>query len=119
MNYDNFDTEKEQLKDKLAVAELLISRNGLQQIKLMDQVRYLTKERDAALERLAKADGERDELRVVFVDALDILRGLHDYQNGCPLPSYEKGWNKYMDLTKKMLHKHYNQSPALRPQPHE
>jgi hypothetical protein len=29
-------------------------------------------------------------------NVVSVLRQLHDYQNGCPLPSYEQGWSKAM-----------------------
>lgn len=36
----------------------------------------------------------------------EALQLLHDYQNGCPLPSYEEGWNSAMALTEQALKEH-------------
>lgn len=36
----------------------------------------------------------------------EALQLLHDYQNGCPLPSYEKGWTRAMALTQEALKEH-------------
>ena len=47
-------------------------------------------------DQLASLTKERDELRTA-------LRLLRDYQNGCPLPKYEKGWNEAIRLTDTVL----------------
>jgi hypothetical protein len=44
---------------------------------------------------------EREKVKPL-VDAIQMLR---DYQNGCPLPSYEKGWNEAMAMTDAALAK--------------
>jgi len=41
-------------------------------------------------------------------EALNALRMLFDVQNGCPLPSYEKDWNKAMAKAVKVLEKYGN-----------
>ena len=44
---------------------------------------------------------EREKVR----ELAEALRMLHDYQNGCPLPSFEKGWNEAMAMTDAVLPK--------------
>lgn len=39
-------------------------------------------------------------------EAMDTLRLLHDYQNGCPLPSYEKWWNEAMRRSQQLFDYH-------------
>ena len=34
---------------------------------------------------------------------LEALEELYTYQNGCPLPSYERGWNNAMQLAQQAL----------------
>ena len=36
----------------------------------------------------------------------EALQLLHDYQNGCPLPSYEEGWTRAMALTERAMKEH-------------
>lgn len=51
----------------------------------------------------------QDDARVRLVEslaeALEALRLLHDFQNGCPLEKYESQWNKAMRLAVKVLEK--------------
>lgn len=44
---------------------------------------------------------EREKVK----ELAEALRMLRDYQNGCPLPSYEKGWNEAMSMTNAVLAK--------------
>lgn len=47
---------------------------------------------------------EQAELRLA--EALDVLQLLRDYQNGCPLPKYEKHWNEAMDRSQVVIDNH-------------
>ena len=51
----------------------------------------------------------RDEqivaLRRDLSQAVDALQELYDWQNGCPLPTYEKGWGNAMEMARKVLKK--------------
>ena len=42
--------------------------------------------------------------------AKEALQMLRDFQNGCPLPSYEKGWNEAMAMSEKVLNELANKS---------
>ncbi len=44
-----------------------------------------------------------DGLRIQLAAAKEALQMLRDFQNGCPLPSYEKGWNEAMAMSDKVL----------------
>jgi arginyl-tRNA--protein-N-Asp/Glu arginylyltransferase len=50
--------------------------------------------------------------------AVEALRLLHDFQNGCPLPSYEKHWNEAMEKVEKIIEECEGTPKELRP-PHE
>jgi len=39
----------------------------------------------------------------ILWDALEALSLLYDHQNGCPLPSYEKGWGDAMKKAEAVL----------------
>jgi hypothetical protein len=47
--------------------------------------------------------------------AVEALRLLHDFQNGCPLPSYEKHWNEAMEKVEKILEECEGTPKELRP----
>lgn len=47
-----------------------------------------------------------------ITELVEALRMLRDFQNGCPLPSYEKGWNEAIRLTDDALRKYEPQSAA-------
>jgi len=42
-------------------------------------------------------------IKGLLTEALEALRCLYDYQNGCPLPKYEKSWSIAMHNTKAIL----------------
>jgi hypothetical protein len=44
------------------------------------------------------------EARDVIARLANALRHLHDDQNGCPLPKYEKSWNRAMAKSIALLH---------------
>ena len=55
------------------------------------------------------ADNLSDRLMAALLDlddALDLLRELHDNQNGPPLPKYAKRWEACMEKTIELLNKH-------------
>jgi len=58
---------------------------------------------------LLDEQSEPKELQVPVITLADLtelvegLRLLHDNQNGCPLPSYEKDWNKAMADAQRLL----------------
>lgn len=39
-------------------------------------------------------------------EILEALRNLHDWQNGCPLPSYEKQWAAAMEEAQRLFQLH-------------
>ncbi len=47
-----------------------------------------------------------EEARAEIAELLDILRWLHDLQNGCPLPSYDPKWTETMARALIILKKH-------------
>ena len=42
-------------------------------------------------------------LEAANVELVNALQELVDHQNGCPLPKYEAGWNKAMDMARTAL----------------
>lgn len=40
-----------------------------------------------------------------LAEAVEALQELYDWQNGCPLPTYEKGWGNAMEMARKVLKK--------------
>lgn len=49
---------------------------------------------------------EREALQARVKELEDALQGLMDWQNGCPLPTWEKEYNKAMDAARAALKKH-------------
>jgi hypothetical protein len=84
-------------------------------MKILNEVAKLIAERDAlraAVEKLPNPlkftfnSGPKNRVRaaVSLIRMLaDALRHLHDYQNGPPLPSYEKPWGEAMGKTEAVL----------------
>ena len=60
-----------------------------------------------ALMTIAAHDAEQREQITLQAQEIARLREalqlLHDHQNGCPLPKYEKDWNRAMELTEQIL----------------
>lgn len=49
---------------------------------------------------------EVESLRHALRETLAAARELYDWQNGCPLPSYEKGWGDAMKMVSEVLGKY-------------
>lgn len=58
-----------------------------------------------------KDEREKLEARVRELEAA--LSELYDWQNGCPLPTWDEGWNNAMELARKALNPHI---PKVSPQ---
>jgi hypothetical protein len=97
-----------------------------EEIELSNQIDALHSQLSTALERVKElesykskwisdavwnkglADGANKRITALETENAELaeaLRMLHDYQNGCPLPTYEKGWTEAMRLTENALAK--------------
>lgn len=81
---------------KKEIARLKAVISALNKDGLTDAVMNAVIERDQLKAELAQATQREQRLR-------EALQLLHDHQNGCPLPKYEKDWNRAMELTKQAL----------------
>lgn len=87
---------------------------------LRNEITMWEKKRDLWVEEreaLSLATPEAAESRAAhasepITELVEALRMLRDFQNGCPLPSYEKGWNEAIRLTDDALRKYEPQSAA-------
>lgn len=66
--------------------------------------RFSMKDLSQRAKQLDAVTKERDELKQQVQAAQEALQLLIDHQNGCPLPKYEKEWNRAMELARQALH---------------
>lgn len=74
--------------------------------KAIDESNHFATLEEAHIESRAEHEGKP------VTELVEALRMLRDFQNGCPLPSYEKGWNEAMRLTDDALRKYESQPHA-------
>lgn len=63
----------------------------------------LSQEHTKQAQRAEQLTAELAQAQAREAQALDALRELYDHQNGCPLPKYEDGWNRAMDMASKLF----------------
>lgn len=81
---------------KPPIAQLDSAYRALEQAGLLQAFETFREYIDGMEEEIA---GEQERAKRLC----EALRLLHDYQNGCPLPKYEKYWNEAMRLAEAAL----------------
>lgn len=109
------DAEITKLQHELKQDEYKFIRNHDSYHKELCELRTQLTEKDAEIERLnASYDADMKawvwkieqlsaELDRVVGEAFEAMQLLRDHQNGCPLPSYEEGWNEAMQKVQAFL----------------
>ena len=66
-------------------------------------------------DQLASRDSELRELREVAIKAEDAIEQLLSFQNGSPLPTYDKGWKLGCELCENWLAAYRKIKPEIKP----
>lgn len=104
MAYDEFTAK---MVRKCSELEHDLAEKGAQLAKADEEIAYLNMRVDALLRDME--DEERRKDAVIEQQAQQIatlreaLQSLYDVQNGCPLPKYQKDWDRAMELTQQAL----------------
>ena len=69
------------------------------------EIQQLKRSNAELAEKLQTQIGANEILAKRLMEAAGVLRLLHDNQNGCPLPKYEKQWTEAIERAGKVLNK--------------
>jgi len=98
---EKYQNEVEQWKQQLVFAE---------EIEKQMQVRI-----DQDIAKLAFRDSELRGLREVAIKAEEAIEQLLSFQNGSPLPTYDKGWKLGYELCENWLAAYRKIKPEIKP----
>jgi hypothetical protein len=71
----------------------------------VEEIQQLREQLAAEIRNVTMFAKLNEELQTQLSAAKEALQMLRDFQNGCPLPSYEKGWNEAMAMADKVIRK--------------